>query len=84
VHLRPSIVPAPAPGAPRRPVRGRLCAVSPPRRTELTAIVVIYVVPLTAALVFLVAVGLWELALALAVVEAVVLAAVVWAKRTSP
>jgi hypothetical protein len=56
--------------------------VSPARRTELAAVVVIYVLPLTAALVFLAAVGLWRLALALAAVEAVVLCAVIWAKRT--
>lgn len=55
---------------------------SPARRTELAAVVVIYVLPLTAALVFLAAVGLWRLALALAAVEAVVLCAVIWAKRT--
>ena len=43
---------------------------------------VIYVVPLTAAVAFLVYVGLWHLALALAVVEVLMMAAVVWAKRT--
>lgn len=59
-------------------------AVSPARRTELVVLLVIYVVPLTAALVLLVVAGLGQLALALAVVEAVVIAAVVWAKRTSP
>jgi hypothetical protein len=56
--------------------------VSPARRTERAAVVVIYVLPLTAALVFLAAVDLWRLALALAAVEAVVLCAVIWAKRT--
>jgi hypothetical protein len=58
--------------------------VSSPRRTALLAVAVVYVVPLTAALVFLLAVGLPQLALALALVEVVVLAAVVWARRTSP
>jgi hypothetical protein len=48
----------------------------------VAAVLVIYVVPLTAAVVFLVSVGLWELALALAVVEALMMVAVVWAKRT--
>jgi hypothetical protein len=57
--------------------------VSAPRRTELTAVLVVYVLPLTAALLFLATRGLWVLAVALAVVEALVLAAVVWAKRTS-
>jgi hypothetical protein len=65
-------------------VPGRLAGVDRSRRTELAAVVVIYVVPLTAALVFLVAVELWRLALALAAVEAVVLAAVVWARRSTP
>jgi predicted RNA methylase len=58
--------------------------VSSTRRTELVAVLVLYVVPLTAALVLLLAAGLGQLAVALAVVEAVVVAAVVWAKRTSP
>lgn len=54
------------------------------RRTELVVLLVLYVVPLTAALVLLLVAGLGQLALGLAVVEAVVIAAVVWAKRTSP
>lgn len=77
-------MPARPPGAPRRPPPGRLRAVSPARRTELVVLLVLYVVPLTAALVLLVAAGLGQLALGLAVVEVVVIAAVVWAKRTSP
>jgi hypothetical protein len=52
------------------------------RRTELVAVLLVYVLPLGAAVVFLVVVGLWQLALALAAVEAVVFSAVVWAKRT--
>jgi hypothetical protein len=45
-------------------------------------VLVIYVIPLTAAVAFLVYAGLWELAVALAVVEAVVVAVTVWASRT--
>lgn len=52
------------------------------RRTDVAAVLVIYVLPLAGALVFLLAAGLQQLALALLVVEAVVLAAVVWAKRS--
>lgn len=87
MHVRTcagSIVPGRRAGAPTPGPDGRMAGVSRPRRPELVAVTVIYVVPLTAALVFLVAVGLWRLALALAAVEAVVLAAVIWAKRTSP
>ncbi len=77
-------MPAPPPGA-RSPARpGTLRPVSTGRRTELIALLVVYVVPLTAALVFLASRGLWVIAAGLAAVEAVVLAAVVWAKRTSP
>lgn len=48
----------------------------------MAAVLVLYVVPLTAAVAFLVYAGLWQLALALAVVEALMMLAVVWAKRT--
>ena len=44
-------------------------------------VLVVYVLPLTGALVLLAAAGLWLLAGALLVVEAVVLTAVVLAKR---
>ena len=52
------------------------------RRADVTAVLIIYVVPLTAALVLLVAAGLGRLALLLLLVELVVLGAVVWAKRS--
>lgn len=51
-------------------------------RTELAAVLLVYVLPLGAAVVFLLVVGLWQVALALAVVEAVVFSAVLWARRT--
>ena len=51
------------------------------RRADLAAVLIIYVVPLTAALVFLLTAGLEGLALALLLVELVVLGAVLWAKR---
>ena len=51
-------------------------------RADLVAVLLIYVLPLTGALVFLAVAGLPQLALALLVVEAAVLAAVVWAKRS--
>ena len=51
-------------------------------RTDVVATLLIYVLPLAGAVVFLAAVGLPQLALALVVVEAVVLTAVVWAKRS--
>jgi uncharacterized membrane protein len=52
------------------------------QRTELAAVLLVYVLPLGAAVGFLVVVGLWQLALALAAVEAVVFSAVLWARRT--
>ena len=52
------------------------------RRADVVAVLIIYVVPLTAALVLLVAAGLGRLALLLLLVELVVLGAVVWAKRS--
>jgi len=51
-------------------------------RGDVVAVLLVYVLPLTGALVFLAVAGLPQLALALLVVEAVVLAAVVWAKRS--
>ena len=51
------------------------------RRGDAVAILVVYVVPLTAVTVALLAVGLPRLALALLAVEAVVVAAVLAAKR---
>jgi hypothetical protein len=77
-------VPARRTGVAGRLCPGRLAGVDRSRRTELAAVVVIYVVPLTTALAFLVAVGLWRLAVALAAVEVVVLAAVVWVRRSTP
>ena len=52
-----------------------------PDRFELVLVLVVYVVPLGAAVAFLVAVGLRGIALALLAVEALVSAAVVVAKR---
>lgn len=52
-------------------------------RGDVVAVLLIYVLPLAGAVVFLAAAGLPQLALALVVVEAVVLATVLWAKRSS-
>ena len=54
---------------------------SRPDRFELVVLLVVYVVPLSATVVFLALVGLPGLALALLAVEAVVTACVVAAKR---
>jgi uncharacterized integral membrane protein len=52
------------------------------RRAGLVLLLLVYVLPLGAAVAFLLVVGLWQLALALAAVEAVVAGAVAWARRT--
>jgi hypothetical protein len=79
----------------RRTAQGALCPLARPAcraaparqtahvdRGDVVAVLLVYVLPLTGALVFLAVAGLPQLALALLVVEAVVLAAVVWAKRS--
>jgi hypothetical protein len=73
-------VPAPAPGAPSAVRSGTLSGVARPRASSVTLVLAVYVVPLTAAVIYLAAVGLPLLAVALAVVE-LTMVGLIWLAR---